>query len=200
MPLSDWKFAGRQGVCCATGREFSEGEPVFSLLAVEEGTLARRDFSREAWSELEEGARPAGAVWWRTRHREGRAARKLDLGSIEGLFGALEAAEEQLLVELRFLLALVLLRKRRLKLVRSRREEGQEWLVLRRPRQEEELSVAVHELTAERRADLRDVMERLFEGADAAELVAVAATPVAVDAGPSPDRDGEAESAEPVAE
>jgi len=117
----------------------------------------------------------------------------VDFDSIEKLFLALEGREEPRLAELRFLLSLLLMRKRRIKMVRVKRTEEAEFMICRRPRREEIYRVQVFDLTSERAAELKAELERIFEGAGAEELQ----VPLGVGDGAG---DGAAESGEPAAQ
>lgn len=68
------------------------------------------------------------------------------------------------LQQLRYLLSLLLVRKRRLMLVRAVRRADGEALVLRRPRRKETVEVRAFDLEPERMDELRAQLQRLFEG------------------------------------
>ncbi|QDU84307.1 hypothetical protein Pla163_14140 [Planctomycetes bacterium Pla163] len=68
------------------------------------------------------------------------------------------------LEQVRYLLALLLLRKRRLMLVRAVRRNDGEALVVRRPRRKDTIEVRAFELDPERMDALRGELVRLFEG------------------------------------
>jgi hypothetical protein len=103
-----------------------------------------------------------------------RLLRGADFEALEGLFLALEGREEPALRELRYLLALLLMRKKRVKLVRTARRDDGEAMLLRRPRRTEELVVYVFDLPPERAQVLRDKLRAIFEGAEVAELLGAA--------------------------
>jgi hypothetical protein len=170
--MSAWSFRRRRGTCSVCEREFDDGEAHFSALAIQGEELSREDACRACWKARDDSL-PAPLFWWRTRHHV--AARKglaLDLEAIQGLFLGLEGRDEQHLRELRYVLALILLRKRRLKIERIERSDEGESMILRRPRRQEALRVWVFEFDAERMAQLRDELQRVF---DAEEGVLAAA-------------------------
>ena len=168
--MSDWRIRRREERCERCERAFLEGESIFSLLFVEDGRLRREDACPACF----EGRTGGGElVFWRTRHRQGRTrALTVDFEAIEELFLALASREEERLLELRYLLALLLLRKKRLKLTGMRRNEGKSAMVLARPRREEELLVAVFELAPERIEALREELGRIFDGEGTEDLLA----------------------------
>lgn len=79
--------------------------------------------------------------------------------------------------ELCYLLGLLLLRKRRLKLDRIAPATGEarERLVVHRPRRPQSYEIAVYDLTPERQGELRDELKRIFEGAELVQLLEGAA-------------------------
>ncbi len=170
--MVEWKTPKKDEGCGTCERTFEDGEAHFSILLLNPDSLGREDRCLPCFEE-DEGL-PKDLVFWRTR-RKLRKKRGLavDFDSVERLFHALDGREEERLAELRFLLSLLLMRKKRVKLVRVKRlaDGGGEWMVLRRPRREESLQVRVFDLTPERAGELRDELEKIFEGAGAEELM-----------------------------
>lgn len=167
--MAEWKIRRRQGECAACSRAFEEGERHASLLRIEGDELLREDLCAPCWRARREES--AGELfWWFTRHH---AAKKrtvaLDLASLERLFLELEGRDETRLSEVRYLLCLLLMRKKRLRLVRVQRGRAGEALVVRRPRRKEELAVLVFDFTSERLDELRAQLQEILEGAGPTE-------------------------------
>lgn len=180
--MGEWRIRRRDERCASCGRGFEEGERHYSLLLLGEEGLGREDRCPpcfEGWQQ-----RPDELVFWRTRRppaaETGRAL-AVDFDAIEQLFFALEGRRGERLEELRYLLSLLLLRKKRLKLARVRRTGAAELLVLRRPRRQEAHEVRVFDLQPERLGALRAELERIFEGAGAEDLAVPAGTAGAAD-------------------
>jgi hypothetical protein len=166
--MSDWKLGRRHGGCVDCEREFLENEPHHSLLTLRELDIARQDVCRTCFEKrpLEDDV-----VWWRTRHSvTEKKGIQLDLESIHALFSALAARPEQGWSELRYLLCLILMRKRRLKVIGVKRVDGAEVFVVRKPRTENEETVLVYDFTPERQAELKATLHAIFEGAELEEL------------------------------
>lgn len=162
--MVEWKFARRQDRCSACGKDLEEGERHVSALSISGEDLARADVCLACW----EGRGLRGELFfWYTRSRSGRRGLQLDLPMLEQLFQGLEGREEEALVELRYVLCLLLMRKRRLKLVRVSREPAGELLLVRRPRRDESIRVLVRELTPERMEETRRKLSEIFDGAEA---------------------------------
>jgi len=170
--MADWKFGRRQGGCVVCDREFLEQEPHVSLLSIEELESGRSDICRECFSKLtSEDEVDAGKVWWRTRHTVAeKKGVQLDLESLTALFDALEEKEDLGWQELRYLLCLILMRKRRVKVLSVKRIDGLEVFIVRKPRSETEEVVRIFDFTPERQEELRATLTAIFEGADLAEL------------------------------
>jgi hypothetical protein len=161
--MTDWTFRRRHGACGACARRFDDGERHASSLAIVGEDLRRDDLCEACWA-----ARPASGdlFHWFTRHREGKRGLQLDLGTLEQLFVRLEDRAEARVRELRYVLALLLLRKRRLKLDRILRDEGGEAMLVHRPRRPESFRVLVYDFTPERMQALRADLVLLLEGAE----------------------------------
>ena len=121
---------------------------------------------------------------------------QLDLESLERLFLELEGTDELRLQELRYVLCLILMRKRRLKVERVLRTADGEAFRVKRPRRDERLEVRVFDFSPERMAEIRTELQAIFDGAEAVEGVELGDTPVEE---PAPEPAPEAE-ADPSAE
>ena len=171
--MSNWSIRKKAEACSACSRAFQERERLFSLLRGTEEGLARVDLCPTCFGARDEAEAAQDLFFWRTHFQpQTKKGLAVDFDAVEGLFMALEGREERTLAELRYLLALLLMRKKRLKLVRILRRDDAEGMVMRRPRRDEALEVLVFDLTPERMAELREDLARIFEGAGAEEVLA----------------------------
>jgi hypothetical protein len=118
--------------CSATGRELKPGERFFSVLIDEGGKFVRQDYSQEGWP-----GPPRGALgYWQGRLSSRDAPRRppLDEETLLECFHRLEGEDGPDKVRFRFVLALLLLRRKRLRLEGSEQSGGQEVLLVRCPR------------------------------------------------------------------
>jgi hypothetical protein len=115
--------------CTLTGRELRPGEKVYSVLLDEGGKFIRKDYSVEAW----QGPPPHAFSFWVGRVSSGDGKRRppIDDDLLLDCFQRLDGQIETEKVSFRFVLALLLMRRRRLKFEESRTEDGQEVLFLR---------------------------------------------------------------------
>jgi hypothetical protein len=167
-----WTIGRRQPACAASGRAFEDGERHVSLVEVVEGELRRSDLSLAAWSARARSGAEAPLFWWMTRHRVNPTRTvQLDLEGLEQLFQRLEGRPETPVRELRYLLCLLLMRKRRLSIERIERGPEGERMLVKRPRRDERYEVFVYDFTPERMEELRAELQAIFDGAEGPEGV-----------------------------
>jgi hypothetical protein len=98
--------------CAATGRVFLPGDVCWSVLIEQDGKLQRQDYSADAWT-----GPPAGAIGhWRFLIPETteQTRLKLDADSLFEYFVQLEESPNVVQRQYRYVLSLLLLRRRRL--------------------------------------------------------------------------------------
>jgi hypothetical protein len=164
--LIDYEIGPCTRRCAATGRALAPGESYYSALSLEGGTTVRRDFAAEAWL----APPPEAIAWWQTRatgdaNAEGRRPPN------EALLDLLSAlADEPAEGEFRYVLALLLLRRRLVKLERTLQDARGDVLVLDCPQRQEQVEVVAAAPSAERLAVLeRRLGELLYGGVQGAE-------------------------------
>jgi hypothetical protein len=166
--MAEWKIQRKRGVCGGCERAYDEGEQHFSLLALADGEPARDDLCPGCFAGRDVAE---SLLWWRTRHSVKRDKRlRLNFEALEALFLKLEGATEPRLRELRYVLCLLLMRKRRLKVRRIERGAEGDFFVVARPRRVEELPVFAFDFTPERLGELKQELRALFEGAEEGAL------------------------------
>lgn len=155
---SEFEVARASRVCAATGRELRDGESFFSVLASRGAELERRDYSIEAWTGPPEDA----LAWWRAT-MPSRAARRAKLAPNDVLLELFEelAGRPQSLDQ-RYVLALLLVRRRVFRLEENATAGGQEVCRLYCPRNEQTYEVVVAVPEAERAQEIQDELARLL--------------------------------------
>jgi hypothetical protein len=119
-------------VCAATGRPLQPGERYFSVLLVEAGQFARKDYSAEGWP----GAPAEAIAFWSGKVPEADQKRRLvvDDELLMNCFERLAEEAEPGKIQFRYVVALLLLRRKRLKFDDLRREGEHEYLQLKCPK------------------------------------------------------------------
>ena len=119
--------------CAATERELTPGEEFYSVLISKGADLVRLDYSVEAWD-----GPPEGAVgWWKSRMPSAQAKR-LHWAPNDVMLQFFEELQERAdKQDMRYVLALLLVRRRVMRMEESEQDEqGREVLVLYCPRRE----------------------------------------------------------------
>ncbi len=162
---AEYRVARSTGICAATGRPLEPGSACVAALCErpEDEGFDRFDFCLEAW---ETGARPDGLFsYWRTTVPRPDAKQKIlvDDDVLLDLFDRLADDVRPQRAAFRFILALILMRKRRLRYVgRSGDGDDERWLM--RPRGADPNSPPIEvpnpQLSEE---DIRELSDQLTE-------------------------------------
>lgn len=125
----DYQIQPNSRRCAVTGRELQVGERFYSALLEEDRQFVRKDFSQEAWK-----GPPQGAVSFWTGHvlaATDKAKPRFDDDLLEDCFQRLEGQTEPSRVNFRYVVALLLMRRRRLRFENSVLDGGVEKMILR---------------------------------------------------------------------
>jgi len=122
--MDEWEIDKPLGQCWGTGKKIAYGEEYFGALVETDQGLARRDFCADYW----QSKKPAVFCYWKTKlpYPDQKKQRFVDDEMLMAFFERLENETEQEKINFRFVLALVLMRKRCLKYDTTRIEEGKE--------------------------------------------------------------------------
>ena len=126
--MSDWEIKKTVGQCFGTGRRFAVEEEYYAALVETPEGLERRDYCSEYWEEH----KPEVYCFWKTRmpNPEKKKQVFIDNDMLLAFFDRLAEETELEKIHFRFVLMLILMRKKRLKYDSSRIEDGREiWRV-----------------------------------------------------------------------
>jgi hypothetical protein len=137
--------------CAASGRPLAPGEEYFSTLFMEKGAPVRRDFAADAWAGPPDGI----VAWWKSRVEGGGKVRLAPHEVLLNLFTAL--ADQPSEAEFRYVLGLLLVRRKVLRFVDVNTRAPDDRLLLECPQHGEqfELLVAVPDLSRTAELDAR---------------------------------------------
>jgi hypothetical protein len=145
--------------CAVSGRELGEGEEFFSVLIAEGSVVRRFDYSLEHW----QGAPATAMSCWKSRMPT-RDAHKQRLTPGEVLLELFqEWADQPDKADIRYVMALLLVRRRVLRLDETEHDElGGEVLVLQSPRDESVYRVLASPPTPQRAVEIQQDLEKLL--------------------------------------
>ena len=111
--MDEWVIDKPLGQCCATGKVIEPGEEYYAALVETEQGFARRDFCAGYWAEH----KPEVFCHWKTKLPRPDQKKQvfIDDDMLMTFFERLATETEQEKINFRFVLALVLMRRRRLK-------------------------------------------------------------------------------------
>jgi hypothetical protein len=152
--MTDYQIQPATRRCTATGRELRTGEKFYTALRDEGGKFSRQDYSVEAWQGPPEGV----FSFWMGRvpaPEEGRRPR-IDEDLLFDCFQRLEGQNEPDKVNFRYVVALLLMRRKRFKFEEARTAGGEERLCLRCAKTRAAYEVVNPRLTEEQMAAVQD--------------------------------------------
>lgn len=127
---SEWEVSRTSGQCSVSGRPLAEGESYYAVLFETPQGFERRDYAEDTWTGPPEGH----FCYWRARvpvRDKPAGPVAVDHALLTQLFLQLEEKDSEAHRQFRFVLALLLMRKRILKLDKSEREGEREYWLMR---------------------------------------------------------------------
>jgi hypothetical protein len=130
--MTDYQIQPNTRRCAATGKELQPGSKFYTVLLDQGGKFVRQDYSGEAWQGPPEGA----FSFWAGRVPPPEAGRRPRINDelLLDCFNRLQGETEPGRVSFRYVIALLLMRRKRLKFDRVQADGGREVLHLRCPR------------------------------------------------------------------
>jgi len=146
--------------CTATGREFAPGESYYSVLVAEGAELKRYDYAADAW----QGPPESAVGWWKSQIPDHTATRKRWAPNDVMLHFWDELAEQPDRQDMRYVLTLLLIRRRVFRLEEETRDaQGRELLVVYCPRRESTHQVLAVVPDASRIARIQEELAALLQ-------------------------------------
>jgi hypothetical protein len=152
--MIDYQIQPNTRRCFLTNRELRPGEKFYSVLLDENGQLVRHDYSVEAWQGPPDGAFSfwAGKVPAPDQSKRPR----IDDEMLFECFNRLEGQTDTGRINFRYVVALLLMRRKRLKFAGAVTEDGREVLHLRDARSGAEYEVVNPGLTDDEMASVQE--------------------------------------------
>lgn len=160
--MAEWQICKPLGVCAGSEAQINPGEKYYGALIDGAEGLERQDFSVEYWQEH----KPEVYCYWKTTMPDETEKKKIfvDDDMLMSFFERLEDETEQEKADFRFVLMLVLMRKRLLKyLGSSKGDKGEIWQ-LKNMSTKETVEVVNPELAEDRIEQLRDKIGQIMQG------------------------------------
>lgn len=122
--MEEWEINKPLGECSGTGKKIEAGEEYFAALVETAEGLQRRDFCAEYWQK----EKPSVFCYWKTKLPEPNQKKQIfvDDEMLMSFFERLEGETDAEKVSFRFVLALILMRKRRFKYEGAEKKDDKE--------------------------------------------------------------------------
>jgi len=122
--MVEWEINKPLGQCWGSGTKIEYGQEYFGALVETEEGLQRRDYCAEYW----QNEKPDVFCFWKTKFPNPDQKKQIfvDDDMLMAFFERLEKETEPEKINFRFVLALILMRKRRLKYDETKIEDGNE--------------------------------------------------------------------------
>jgi hypothetical protein len=152
--MTEYQIQPNARRCSVTGRELQPGERYFSVLTEEDGRFVRRDYAAASWQGPPHGAY---SFWGgKIATPEGRRRPTIDDEMLLECFARMEGDTDPGRTRFRYVVGLLLIRRRKLRLEQSANEDGTEVLYLRCPRSGDRYRLIDPALTEEETAAVQD--------------------------------------------
>ena len=187
MIAQEWNIQSRALQCAVTGQPFEKGQRIFSALYWREGQYQRVDLSAEAWKSRNDNIEPVSA--WQTEFvpPPPPATEALKKDDAESLLRRLITENAPNTRNARYILALMLERKKVVRQIERKREEGVSTLVYEHIASGEVWLVEDPGLKLGELTSVQDEVAHLLAGADPAPVVAVSAENAKPETNPAPE-------------
>jgi hypothetical protein len=133
MALEQWNIEPASRRCAASGQELKEGQEFYAVLYEEGESFRREDYALDAWKGPPEGT----FCHFRSRIPVKTRKQRLfaDDDTLVSFFLRLANAQEETKIHFRFVLSLILLRKRLIRYERTCHDNDREYWVMRLTRE-----------------------------------------------------------------
>jgi len=127
--LSEWEIKARSRNCARTQEAFENGATIYTLLFRDRTGFRREDISEKAWQQIKESVAPFS--FWKSRFQAAppAPAEPMPKESVEGLLRRLINQDLPEHMNARYVLAILLERKKTLKQVGSRESAEEKVLI-----------------------------------------------------------------------
>jgi hypothetical protein len=158
--MTEYQIQPHTRRCVATGRELQAGERYYTALLEEGDQFVRQDYSKEAW----QGPPPGAFSFWmgNVPPPDQPLKPRFDDDLLEECFQRLEGQLEPSRVNFRYVVALLLIRRKRLRFEQTVEENGVEKLEVSNIRTGDRVLVVNPQLTDEQIADVQNEVFRVL--------------------------------------
>jgi hypothetical protein len=159
--MAEWEIHKPLGVCAGSGRAIVPDEEFISALVETAGGFERRDYCSEYWT----ANNPAVYCYWKSIMHKDDKKKKIfvDDDMLMSFFERLADETDEEKIYFRFVLTLVLMRKRLVKYDSSEKIDGKEIWTVRITGRDEKAQVINPQLTEDKIAQLSEQLGQILQ-------------------------------------
>lgn len=159
--MAEWEIHRPLGTCAGSGRVIKPDEEYIATLVEAGGKFERRDYSTEYWT----GNKPAVYCYWKSIMPKSEQKKKvfIDDNMLMSFFERLATETDEEKVNFRFVLMLVLMRKRIVKYDSSKTADGREIWTVKITGRDETAEVINPHLTEDKIEQLSDQLGQILQ-------------------------------------
>jgi len=158
----EWKIHKSNSECITCNKKFDEEEVYFSALFEETEGFIRKDYCPSCWANKAENG---FFSFWKTKmpKKDKPVQRYINMVGVLDMFHRLENNEDTHKKNLRYVLALYLIRKKIFKLKSWKRQDGEEFIILYYPKENKEYCILHPDLKEEEIEMLTSELSHLLD-------------------------------------
>lgn len=159
--MAEWDIHKASGVCSGSGNTIKTGEEFIAALVETAGGFERRDYSTEYWA----ANKPSVYCYWKSQMAKDDKKKKIfvDNDMLLAFFERLAAETDEEKVNFRFVLTLILMRKRLVKYDSSEIIDGKEIWTVKITGRDEKAQVINPNLTEDKIEQLSEQLGQILQ-------------------------------------
>jgi hypothetical protein len=159
--MADWEIKKSLGQCYSDGKEFEVAQKYFAALVETDEGFQRRDYSVEYW----QTEKPQVYCFWQTKMGDPKQKKNMfiDDDMLMAFFARLAEETDEEKVNFRFVLTLILMRKRKLKYNSDGIKDGKEIWYLKVAGENRTVTVVNPQLTEDQIEQLSTQMNQVLQ-------------------------------------
>ncbi|MGA2916481.1 MAG: hypothetical protein ABSE89_10690 [Sedimentisphaerales bacterium] len=159
--MAEWEIHKPLGTCAGSGKKIEPGEEYIAALVEVAGGFERKDYCIEHWT----ANKPAVYCYWKSQMAKDDKKKKIfvDNDMLLAFFERLAAETDEEKINFRFVLTLVLMRKRLVKYDSSEKIDGKEMWTVRITGRDEKAQVLNPQLTEDKIEQLSQQLGQILQ-------------------------------------
>jgi hypothetical protein len=154
-----WKLEKLGKICTECKKNFNRGDKIASSIFEKDGKFLRQDYCLDCWKTL----KPASFSYWLSTYPEPKESKLKDPGLLIEFFKRLLQEDAPVYEKVKFFTALMLLRKRKLKLLQTLTKDNKMFMQFEKIWDAETVEIAIPCIKDDEIIQIKDQLQHLFD-------------------------------------